>query len=86
VGVLVVVQVIGLGRGKEDAVDAAAKRLARKAFRPGRKAPRIDAMACRRSSSAGGPAWIAPSASTSTICRSIRAKWARKKGLTTSRL
>ena len=38
----------------------------RKAFRPGRKAVSTSAIVRRRSSTACGPAWIAPSASTST--------------------
>ena len=56
------------------------------AVAPGLKAPRMPAIAVRRSSKACGPRASAPSTSTSTTCRSMRAKWSRKKGRTTTRL
>ena len=48
--------------------------------RPRRKAARMSASAASSSAIAAGPALSASSASTSTICRSRRAKWSRKNG------
>ena len=80
-----VMQMVGLGRGEQDAVDARRERARARscARRRGRQARIVGQRASRDRATAAGPAFSAVSASTSTICRSSRAKWSRKNGRTT---
>ena len=70
-----VMQMVGLGRREEDAVDLRAKDRARTDWsgRCGRPSAHRSS-AVSRSRTAAGPEFSAASASTSTICRSSRAK------------
>jgi hypothetical protein len=82
--VLAVVQMVGLGRGEQDLLDPAAEEQRREpGVAPGPEGREDLRHRAAQVFEGGGPALIASSASTSTTCRSIRAKWSRKKGRTT---
>ncbi len=73
--VALVMEMVGLGRRKQDAVDAGTEDRTRDSdVRPARKARMTSVSAFSRSLTAAGPELSAESASTSTICRSSRAK------------
>ena len=79
-----VMDVVRLGRGEQDAVDPLAENAGQPAIRAGAEAVQDRgerAAPDRRQRHA--PPFIAPSTSTSTICRSSLAKWSRKNGCTT---
>ena len=82
--VALMMQMVGLGRGDQDAVDAAREQVGEEAAAAGPEAGEdLGHRALQVAPSHPAPALSACMASISTICRSSRAMCSRKNGLTT---